>query len=81
MILKRRTRPLNAVSGGLCTFEDIAKKALSVFNPNGKIIHQPRTGPIPHDGYRAFDNSELLTFMPDIQCTSIDEYFEKLSNA
>ena len=34
-----------------------------------------------HDGYRAFDNSELLTFMPDIKFTDIDKYFEDLSNA
>ena len=48
----------NLVSGKTTSFRDIANLIERRFN-NTKILSIPRSGPMPHGGYRAFNNAKL----------------------
>ena len=54
----------NAVSGEVVSFRDLADHASAAFEPNVKVIGTTRSGPMPHDGYRPFDNSAVLKAFP-----------------
>lgn len=77
MINSRLASGLNAVTGTLTTFYEIAEKTQTLFNPGGKLLHTPRSVPMPHNGYRAFDNSRLIAFMPELQCLSVLDYLQR----
>ena len=62
-----------AATGKVISFFDIAKiiykyKNLSIEN----IIYKDRNGPMPHNGYRAFDISKLYKDFSNIDITPID---------
>lgn len=50
---------LNAVTGRVQSFHEIAKSIVSALESTSEIIFTERSVPIPHDGYRAFDIAEL----------------------
>jgi nucleoside-diphosphate-sugar epimerase len=54
----------NAVSGEVVSFRELAAFAASAFSPVVPVKGSPRTGPMPHDGYRPFDNSAALEAFP-----------------
>lgn len=76
MIIKKIEGSLNAVTGEVYSFNDIASLTKKFINSNISILNNPRNGPMPHNGYRAFDNSKLKQIMPSIQMTSLDDYFK-----
>ena len=49
---------INAVSGSVISFYEIAKN-IKIIYPKAKIKFKKRSGPVPHNGYRAFDSSLL----------------------
>lgn len=54
---------LNLVTGYKISFLSIAK-AIIKKNNNGTVINKlKRKGPMPHNGYRVFDNKKLIKFM------------------
>jgi UDP-glucose 4-epimerase len=53
MIVKKHTGPINAVSGIVHSFKEIAE-VISQIIPQTRIEYVERNGPIPHNGYRAF---------------------------
>ncbi len=60
IIYKKGLGIINAVSGKTISFLDIAKKTkTNLSNKNIIINYTIRKGPMPHNGYRAFDNSLL----------------------
>lgn len=54
----------NAVSGQVASFRELAEFSSASFLPRVAVRGTPRTGPMPHDGYRAFDNSAVLAAFP-----------------
>lgn len=50
---------LNLVTGNTMSFDFIAKKIIKLTKSKSKIIYVERAGPMPHNGYRAFNNSNL----------------------
>jgi len=60
----RSTGIANAVSGEVVSFRELAEFAAAAFLPEVAIKGSPRTGPMPHDGYRPFDNSAVLKAFP-----------------
>ncbi len=50
---------LNLVTGKVLSFDDIAKKIIKFTKSKSKIVYIKRPGPMPHNGYRAFNNSSL----------------------
>ena len=78
---------INAVSGEVKTFKEIATLTKEYLYKDINIIETERTGPIPHDGYRAFDNSKVKHHFQNFKFTSlkdgiyrvIKEYLKKMS--
>lgn len=60
----RATGVVNAVSGTVTSFRAIAEQAAARFEPRVKVLGSPRTGPMPHGGYRAFDPHCCASFSP-----------------
>ena len=50
---------VNAVSGGVVSFREMAEFIAADFSPCVKVRGSTRLGVMPHNGYRAFDNSTL----------------------
>ena len=59
IIKLKKKGEFNLVTGKVQSFENIAKKIIKLTNSKSKIINLKRTSPMPHNGYRAFDNSKL----------------------
>jgi UDP-glucose 4-epimerase len=70
VVLNRSTGVANAVSGEVVSFRDLAEFVASEFQPRVSVKSSPRTGPMPHNGYRAFDNNAVLTAFPEFRFTS-----------
>lgn len=64
VILHRSQGVANAVSGEVVSFRELAEFAASAFEPRVDISGAPRTGSIPHNGYRPFDNRAVLAAFP-----------------
>lgn len=62
---------LNAVTGTLHSFKDVAKTVVDLTEHSIGIEYLNRSQPIPHDGYREFDNSKLVSLFPDLVFTSL----------
>jgi UDP-glucose 4-epimerase len=60
---------INAVSGEVVSFFDLANYIADQYFPRVSTLHQARSGPMPHDGYRAFDSSSLQLAFPEFECT------------
>jgi UDP-glucose 4-epimerase len=68
---------LNIATGLVVSFREIAEKISANFNPNTVITTKSRIGPMPHNGYRAFDVSVCNKVFPDFRYTAIDEGIAK----
>jgi UDP-glucose 4-epimerase len=62
---------LNAVTGTLHSFKDIAETVIDLTEQSISIEYLNRSQPIPHNGYREFDNSKLVELFPDLVFTSL----------
>jgi len=71
-ILFRTSGPLNAVTGKVYSFKEIAEKIIKITNSNTTINNLQRTLPMPHNGYRSFDNSNIFRLFPEFEFTSLD---------
>jgi UDP-glucose 4-epimerase len=64
IILHRSTGIANAVSGEVVSFRELAEFAAATFSPHVAVRGSPRSGPMPHNGYRAFASSAACTAFP-----------------
>lgn len=64
IVLHRSAGVINAATGETVSFRELAEFAASAFAPAVPIKGSPRNGPMPHDGYRPFDNSAVLKAFP-----------------
>lgn len=64
IILQRSAGIANAVSGEVASFRELAEFAAAAFAPRVAVKVSPRTGPMPHNGYRPFDNAAVLKAFP-----------------
>jgi UDP-glucose 4-epimerase len=55
---------VNAVSGEVVSFRELAQFAASEFEPHVAVRGSPRSGPMPHDGYRPLANRAALQAFP-----------------
>ena len=69
LVLRRSAGVLNAVSGDVASFREIAEFTASQFTKRVSISSSPRTGPIPHNGYRCFDASAIRRAVPGLRMT------------
>ncbi len=57
--IKAEVGVLNLASGELRSFRDLAMTAVALGGGRSKVRSQSRIGAMPHDGYRAFDITQL----------------------
>ena len=77
-VLMRRSKGiLNVATGQVASFREIAEKVKAISGKGVKIKGSPRSGPIPHNGYRPFDIAACRAAFPDFRYTSLDEGLRK----
>lgn len=77
----RATGVVNAVSGTVTSFREIAEMAVARFDPHVKVLGSPRSGPMPHGGYRAFDAALLRRLFPDFLPASLAAGLDRMRAA
>jgi UDP-glucose 4-epimerase len=69
IVRRRSVGTLNAVSGAVASFREIAELTAEQFSHRVSITSSPRTGPMPHNGYRPFDAAGIREAFPDLNMT------------
>ena len=64
---------LNIATGSVVSFRDIAEKVIQLIPNSSQIKGSVRSGPMPHNGYRAFDPSATNLAFPDFRYISLQE--------
>ena len=77
-VLYRRSRgTLNVATGTVSSFRAIAEKVVALSGRSVAIRATPRSGPMPHDGYRPFEISACRNAFPDFRYTPLEEGFSR----
>jgi nucleoside-diphosphate-sugar epimerase len=79
IILRKSVGIINAVSGDVVSFKELAGLAASSFESVVAVRGTTRSGPMPHNGYRAFDNSAVAKAFPGFQFKSWKEGLTKVN--
>ncbi len=64
LLVHRSQGTVNATSGDVVSFRTLAETAAAAFPPAVAVEGSPRSGPMPHNGYRPFAPSAALTAFP-----------------
>ena len=78
MVLNKSEGALNAATGEVVSFHDCAELVASHFDGETAIRSTPRSGPMPHNGYRPFDPAATLSAFPDFSYTPPADGFAKV---
>ncbi len=71
LVINCRVGPYNICTDTLISFADIANEISDLFMGQIEIVHQARTAPPPHNGYRRLSNEKLKKVSPDLEFASI----------
>jgi UDP-glucose 4-epimerase len=71
LALRRSVGALNAATGIVHSFRQVADAIAELVPRDVSISSLPRTGPMPHNGYRAFDPRATLQAFPDFRYTPL----------
>ncbi len=67
----RSTGALNIVTGQVHSFRQVADIVMTLADHQVEIKSTPRSGPMPHNGYRPFDNAACKAAFPDFSYTPL----------
>lgn len=73
IIMRKSMGTINAVSGDIVSFRELADLASSFFDSVATVRRTVRGGPMPHNGYRAFNNSAVSEAFPGFKFKSWKE--------
>lgn len=73
MLLRKSVGGLNAATGKVWSFREIASMVVNLHPNPVQIVGSVRNGPMPHNGYRAFDVSAITAAFPDFRLTQLPE--------
>lgn len=74
LMLKHKSEgALNAATGTVVSFKEIAEMVVSHFDDPPAIKGSPRQGPMPHNGYRPFDPAATKAAFPDFEYTALPD--------
>jgi UDP-glucose 4-epimerase len=76
-LLHRSIGALNIVTGQVHSFAEIAKATVALSGKQVAIKSSPRIGPMPHDGYRPFDNAACRQAFPEFDFTPLQDGLRK----
>jgi len=71
VIERRSTGSLNIATGKVHSFREIAELVTASAPKKVPIKGSPRNGPMPHNGYRPFDNTATQAAFPDFSYTTV----------
>jgi UDP-glucose 4-epimerase len=77
VIYRRSVGALNVATGTVASFREIAEMIAALSDHPVAIAGSPRSGPMPHNGYRAFDITACRTALPDFSYTRLKEGLAK----
>jgi nucleoside-diphosphate-sugar epimerase len=81
-LLERRSAgALNIATGEVTSFMDIAKLVASNVADTVSIKSRPRSGPMPHNGYRPFDIRACRDAFPDFRYIPLRDGIAKMQDA
>ena len=80
MLLHRSRGSLNAATGAVISFREAAEAVVAASGQNVAIEGSPRTGPMPHNGYRPFDPAETRRAFPDFTYTLPRDGFRQVQS-
>jgi nucleoside-diphosphate-sugar epimerase len=69
VIYRRSSGALNIATGTVTSFRDVADMVVRYTDCRVPIVETPRTQPMPHNGYRAFDTACYCTAFPEFSFT------------
>ncbi len=72
-LYRRSQGTLNVATGAVYSFRAIAEKVVALSGRSVAIRATPRSGPMPHGGYRPFDITECKKSFPDFRYTPLDD--------
>jgi UDP-glucose 4-epimerase len=72
VLVRKSVGTLNIATGDVHSFREIAEKVLALSGNSVTIKGSPRSGPMPHNGYRPFDPAECRRAFPDFRYTELD---------
>lgn len=78
ILLRRSQGALNAATGTVISFRQVAELVASLFVRRPPIFSTPRCGPMPHGGYRPFDPSATFAAFPDFRYTAPTDGFARV---
>lgn len=78
VVLHRSTGVVNAVTGEVVSFRELAQFTAAQFPTRVAVKGSPRVGPMPHGGYRAFARSDALRAFPGFRFTPWREGIAKV---
>lgn len=70
IVLLRSTGTINAVSGDVVSFDELARFVAGEFPSQVQVLYSPRIGHMPHGGFRSFDNRALIEAFPGFKFKS-----------
>jgi nucleoside-diphosphate-sugar epimerase len=73
----RSVGALNIATGEVHSFRDLAEQAVAISDKRSAIKGSPRSGPMPHNGYRPFDIAACRKAFPDFRYTPLREGLRK----
>jgi len=79
-LYRRSQGTLNLATGVAYSFRSIAEKVVALSGRRVAIRATPRNGPMPHDGYRAFEITECKESFPDFRYTSLEDGLASAGN-
>ena len=80
IIQNRSTGAFNLASGKVHSFFEIAALTQEITKSKSLIASKPRIGPMPHNGYRPFDTSNLKLAFPEFSPISLKEGLNSMYN-
>ena len=80
IIQNRSTGAFNLATGEVHSFFEIAALTQEITQSKSLVTSKPRIGPMPHNGYRPFDTSNLKLAFPKFSPMSLKEGLNSMSN-
>ena len=78
IIFHRSEGILNAATGDVTSFRNIAEYVVTFFDTPVAIKSTSRNGPMPHNGYRTFNNYNLFKAFKNFKFISIEKNLKKM---
>jgi nucleoside-diphosphate-sugar epimerase len=80
VLFRRSAGVLNIATGEVHSFRSLSEKINKMEGEKSKIKTSPRSGPMPHNGYRPFDIAACRAAFPDFRYTTLEDGLRKSSH-